>query len=123
MKEDFKRNLKYRVGSGEKVMFWLDNWVGDRPLVVQFPNLVNCALDKEATVSSYLERIGIGSHLIWYPIFRRNLKENEESQMLLLNLLSVVYNPGGQDERIWTPSHGNSFSVFSFFMALLCQRG
>ena len=80
-------------------------------------------MNKEATVSSYLERIGSGNQLIWSPIFRRNLKENEESQMiLLLNLLISVYIPGGQDERIWIPSRVDSFSVTSFFMAL-SERG
>eukprot|EP00268_Persea_americana_P012100 TRINITY_DN15081_c1_g5_i1.p2 TRINITY_DN15081_c1_g5~~TRINITY_DN15081_c1_g5_i1.p2 ORF type:complete len:110 (-),score=15.40 TRINITY_DN15081_c1_g5_i1:140-469(-) len=79
-------------------------------------------MDREATVSSYLERIGSGNHLIWSPIFRRNLNENEESQMilllLLLNLLTSVYITRGQDERIWIPSRDSSFSVTSFFMAL-----
>ena len=91
VQEEFKRNLKHQVGSREKVRFWLDNWVGGHPLAAQFPDLVNCAVDKEATVFSYLERLGLGRHLIWSPIFRRNLKENEESQvLLLLNLPSQV---------------------------------
>ena len=105
VQEDFKRNLKYRVGSGEKVRFWLDNWFGNRPLAAQFPDLTKYAMDKEATVSSYLETIGSGSQLIWSPIFRRNPKENEESQLLLLlNVLSSIFIPGEQDERVWTSS-------------------
>ena len=56
-KKTLKENLKYRaVGLGEKVRFWLNSWVGERPLATQFPDLVNCAMDREAMISSYLER-------------------------------------------------------------------
>lgn len=27
-----KQGLKWQVGSGEKIRFWEDNWIGDRPL-------------------------------------------------------------------------------------------
>ena len=62
--EEFKRHIKYRVGSGEDVLFWLDNWVGDHPQAAQFPDLVNYAFNTKATVSSYLERHESRCHLI-----------------------------------------------------------
>ena len=80
---------------------------------------------RDATISSYLERIGSESHLIWSPIFRRNLKENEESQMLLLfNLLSSVISLEDKMKEfgVWTTSCDSWFSVTSFFMAL-SERG
>ena len=43
--------------------------------------------------------------------------------LLLFNLLSSVYIPRGQDERIRTPSRDSSFSVSSVFMALSQRAG
>lgn len=28
----FDLNIRFRVGSGEKILFWLNTWVGDKPL-------------------------------------------------------------------------------------------
>ena len=64
-RKSLKRYIKYRVGSGEEVLFWLDNWVGDYLVAAQFPDLVTCTINKKATVSSYLERHGSRGHLIW----------------------------------------------------------
>lgn len=33
VKEAFAKSIRYHVGSGEKIFFWLDTWIGDRPLV------------------------------------------------------------------------------------------
>lgn len=33
VKEAFAKSIRYHVGSGEKIFFWLDTWTGDRPLV------------------------------------------------------------------------------------------
>ena len=43
-------NIKYQSGTGERILFWKDQWVGDRTLAVQFPDLFNCAMNKDAKV-------------------------------------------------------------------------
>ena len=70
----FMENIRYQIGSGERILFWKDRWVGERAFCVQFPYLFRCAQDKEAMVSSYMSTIG--GHVVWGPTFRRNLKGN-----------------------------------------------
>ena len=55
------------------------------------------------------------------PIFRRNLKENEESQFIsLLNFPNGVnIQDRGEDVRVWEASKNGSFSVSSFFKTIL----
>ena len=47
-------NIKYQVGSGERILFWRDRWASDMTVGAQFPDLFNCAMDKEAKVNSYM---------------------------------------------------------------------
>ena len=111
-------NIKYQVGSGERILFWKDRWVGDSTLGAQFPNLFNCAMDKEAKVKSYMSRAG--GQVVWSPTLRRNLKDLEESKFIsLLNLLNGMFIlDRGEDARVWTASKDGSFSVSSFFWAI-----
>lgn len=39
-KEAFLRNIKFRVGSRDKVFFWLNIWIGVGPLVEAFLDLL-----------------------------------------------------------------------------------
>ena len=32
-------HIRYRVGLGERVLFWHDEWVGDWPLPLQLPEI------------------------------------------------------------------------------------
>lgn len=43
VKEAFGANISHRVGNGENIYFWLDRWIGDKPLAERFPNLFSCA--------------------------------------------------------------------------------
>lgn len=101
--------VRYRVGSGERILFWLDRWVGDRPLVF------NCARDKEAKLQDYLERKG--GQVVWGPTLRTNLTETEEGQLvdLLRFLQNVQIYEEDKDSRVWAASRDGLFSVSSFF--------
>lgn len=63
--ESFSTEIGYHVRDGEKILFWLDSWVGDRPLTVEFSLLHAYAIDCQVKVSSYLTRIG--DRLQWGP--------------------------------------------------------
>lgn len=82
MKEFFSGNIPFSVGSGDKIPFWLDTWVGDGPLAYQFPDLFNCAKDQQAKVATYSDRNG--TQVQWAPIFRRKLSVEEEMQLFSL---------------------------------------
>lgn len=48
VKDNFMANMKFSLGWGEKIRFWHDLWIGNTPLVVQFPNIFNCVKNRKA---------------------------------------------------------------------------
>lgn len=118
IKESVNANIKIHLGEGRKLLFKKDNWAGDSSLAVQFPNLFTCANDQSANAYDYM--MMEGNNILWGPIFRRDLNEREESD--LLSLLGILNNFSilgeGMDERVWIPSMDGNFSVASFFLVL-----
>ena len=57
--EVFSKNVQFEVGVGEKVKFWTDRWCGDSPLQLTFPIVFGIASNKEASVTSSLEQLGM----------------------------------------------------------------
>jgi hypothetical protein len=47
----FLPNLRFEVGMGTRVSFWLDRCCGALSLKDKFPKLYLCTVDKEASVS------------------------------------------------------------------------
>lgn len=50
--------MSITVWSNEKILFYLNNWVGDRPFARLFPDLFSFARDSQVKVSSYMKRLG-----------------------------------------------------------------
>ena len=90
-------------------------------MCAQFPYLFRRAQVKDTTVNSYMRTIGG----LWGPTFRRNLQDYEESQFIALlnspNCL-IIYN-NRIDAGVWIASKNVSFSVSSFFKAILSNPG
>lgn len=106
----FAGNIRYKIGLGEDVFFWLDVWVGVRPLAADFSSLFRCASNQSTKAKDYMEKIN--DHTVWTPIFKRVLQEDEERELIhLLGVLDQVFVPKeGPDHRIWITSKG----VFTF---------
>lgn len=117
--EAFSMKIKFSVGSGDKILFWLDTKVGERPLAVEFPSLFLCASDQQAKVSNYMSRYGDQTQ--WGPILRRNLTEEGENELRsFLLILSQVFIPKvGENSRVWSNSQDGVFSSSSFFYAIV----
>jgi len=47
----FKENVVRKVVNGANTLFWLDPWVGEAPLCVQFGRLYDLALNKSISVA------------------------------------------------------------------------
>lgn len=62
-------SVRYRVGMGDRVLFWPDTLIGDCPLAIQFPKLFCCASYQRAMVSGYLSRF------VWGPTLRRKFSK------------------------------------------------
>uniref|UniRef100_A0A7N2KMP0 Uncharacterized protein n=1 Tax=Quercus lobata TaxID=97700 RepID=A0A7N2KMP0_QUELO len=63
----------FEVGVGDRVKLWTDQWCGDSPLKLTFSVVYGIASNKETSVVSSLEWLGIGEwrswdvHFIWRP--------------------------------------------------------
>jgi hypothetical protein len=57
------------VGDGSRLKFWHDIWCGTQPLRKLFPKIYSIALDKDASVRSYLEIVNAGGMRSWNICF------------------------------------------------------
>ena len=57
--EDFSKNIRFEVGVRDRVKLWIDHWCGDSPLQLTFPSVYGIVSNKEASVASSLDRLGI----------------------------------------------------------------
>lgn len=99
VREMFNSHISFQVGSGSAIYFWLDVWMGDRPLAEQFPHLYRCARNNNAVIFYYIDRNS--SQMTWSPTFRRNLRGEEERELLsLLDLLEnfSIWGGGGRNQ-------------------------
>lgn len=52
----FYKEIGFKNGEGNRVRFWKDAWCSNLPLMLEFPDLYNIALNKEAWVRDNMER-------------------------------------------------------------------
>ena len=75
--EDFRKNTQFVVGMGNRVRFWQDGWCGDQPFQLAYLRLYGIARDKEASVESFLTRLGEGERRSWNVRFTREFNDWE----------------------------------------------
>lgn len=49
-KQCFWEGIRFKLGDGSNIRFWLDVWIGDSPLCLAFPNMYRLALEPRALV-------------------------------------------------------------------------
>lgn len=93
----------------------MDLWVENSSLPNKYPRLFSCAVDKNANMRNYFSRVG--NSVVWAPIFRRNISEEEELQLFyMLAELEEVYIPvSGKDRRVRTVSTDGSLCLFFLY--------
>jgi hypothetical protein len=42
-----------KLGNGRNTCFWLDSWLGDKPLSIQYPALFSHVVNPNATVADF----------------------------------------------------------------------
>ena len=63
--EIFSKYIRFEVGVGDRVKFWTNRWCGDLPLYLSFSVVYGIATNREASVASSLERLGIEARRSW----------------------------------------------------------
>lgn len=112
--EDFFQHVFFRIGSGTKIRFWEDHWVGDGSLQRDFPSLYRLSLFKNRPISEFYGDQGWSFH------FMRNLRDRVVPQKveLINRLASIRLCSNIEDRRVWAEDTSGSFSCKSAFVCL-----
>uniref|UniRef100_A0A0V0HRT8 Putative ovule protein n=1 Tax=Solanum chacoense TaxID=4108 RepID=A0A0V0HRT8_SOLCH len=82
--EEVKPNFKMKVGNGNKIKFWKDEWHEKGNLETLFPDSYNLAMFQQRTIAELLTPQG------WNFILKR--QPNDWEVMTLIELLNMVIN-------------------------------
>ena len=114
IKSFVKLGAKFRLGSGEKVLFWEDYWTGESPLCTRFPRLYEISAKQDILVSQAYS--GDRSHLQ----FRRTFWEEEVLQWeQLIQEIDVLSLSSEADQISWTLEPNGLFTVHSLYQKVL----
>lgn len=75
----FREGLRLVVGKGDKVAFWYDNWLGERPLREAFSRLFRAAINEDTPMEEYYGVMN--GQPQWKRLFRRNLRERSNIRL------------------------------------------
>jgi len=118
VKHLFKWGAIHKVRDGSQTFFWLDTWLGDSPLKIQYPTLYSISRDPNAMVAD----IYYGGE--WTIDFRRSLSSTEalEHDHLLSLLQTFHINSSECDEVEWSLDKSKGFSTKSLY-TFITHRG
>ena len=117
--EVFSKNILFEVGVGDGVKVWTDQWYGDSPHL-SFSVVYRIASNKEASVASSLERLGIEERrsgdvrFIWRP----NDWEMGDVDEFLRTLGSNLTPIENGDRMRWKLTKNGDFDIRSFYNKL-----
>lgn len=112
--EFFLSKFQIKVGNGNRVAFWHDRWMLNVHLKKEFPRLFMLSMEKEGTLSSFMQRRDNAG--VWKLLFRRPLLAWEEGEVIRLH--EVIRNVPCinlelQDSVSWAASSSGVFTVAS----------
>jgi hypothetical protein len=70
VKEDFFNRGSFNVGNGVETRFWVDTWLGNKPLADEYPSLYSIVHRKKLIVANVM------NHSPLNITFRRTLTDN-----------------------------------------------
>ena len=93
-------SIKFKVGKGSRVKFWIDQWCGIVALSQNFPQLFALAVHRNAMINEVLDSsLGQGG---WNLRFYRNFNDWELDLIRdLLNMLSDFRISSEEDSVFW----------------------
>ena len=116
----FIKNIRFKVGVGNRVKFWIDRWCGDLSLHLAFLVLYNIAANKVTSVDSSLICQGVRDRRTWDVHFIQGPNEWEADVVddffwfLASNLPSTIDG----DHMRWKLTKNRDFNVRSFYHKL-----
>ena len=118
--EIFSKNIQFKVGVGDKVKFWTNQWCGDSPLQLTFLAMFGIASNKADFVASCLERLGIEERRSWDVHFIRRPNDWEMGVVdeFLHTLGSNLPLTENGDRMRWKLTKNGDFDICSFYNKL-----
>ena len=118
--EDFSKNIHFEMGVGDRVKLWTDHWCGDSPLQLTFLSVYGIASNKEASVASSLEWLGIEEWRSWDVHFIRRPNDWEMGGVdeILWTLDSNLPPSVNGDRMRWKLTKNEDFDIRSFYNKL-----
>lgn len=109
--------VKLKVGNGDKILFWEDQWAAEIPFSSLFPRLFHISSVHLASISEFL--VWNDDVYSWNLHFRRDLSERDiedlSSLLLILDRVSLSTLP---DSRTWLVCRTGIFNCSSFYTHL-----
>lgn len=101
-KEKLMKCISWKVGRGNRLNFWTDNWLEGGSLMSQFPQIYLIAQNKEISICDCLDGV-IGEEGEWQVVVTRNLSDWKVSVCgKLLGILSQISLKDEDDRPRWT---------------------
>jgi len=114
----FRNHVSWKVGNGDKIMFWEDTWLGNNKLKFMFPRLYTIYLEQGKMVGE----VGSWGELgwSWRLGWRRTRFEWENSvEEEMMNLITrKTLNKDSEDIIEWNGDPKGVFSVKSAYLTL-----
>ncbi|XP_075665690.1 uncharacterized protein LOC142635420 [Castanea sativa] len=85
---NFSKFLRYDVGDGTRVTFWVDVWCGDSPLKEAFLDLYNISRTRDASVSEVM--CYANGRIFWNLQFHRFVNDQESHS--LDSCMALIYS-------------------------------
>lgn len=107
-----------KIGNGKQTLFWEDNWIGGRPLALQYPTLYNLTNTKQISVHEVL----LGG---WDKIkFRRVLHGDKlaDWNFIKQHCEGFQLQVDKKDRLWWNLTKNGLFTVKSLYRALKLQQ-
>jgi hypothetical protein len=102
-----------RIGDGKTTCFWLDSWLGNKPLFIQYPALFSHVQSPNATIADCFSKNG------WVLRLRHIMAHTADQEMgLLLARLDQVALSDGRDDRFMHFGPDKNFLVKSCYYTL-----
>jgi len=118
IKDLFMEFGSFKINDGSQTRFWVDTWLGNKPLKDKFPSLFNIVRRKHDSVAQVLSSIPLNIS------FRRNLVgANLSVWNRIVASIHDLNLTEHMDEFIWGLSASGIFTIKSMYAALIrCQK-